>query len=101
LSSIEASEAEIVSDSDLRFAFVTQCSGRPDEIDTINCWARHQVEQSRLKWGPATHFVDALNKMREQLPVETSVADSRTVAWTTRLRGSGDPLRLVRWTDPC
>ncbi|MGH8884080.1 MAG: hypothetical protein ACRDYX_02670 [Egibacteraceae bacterium] len=59
-SSIENAEADVVSDADLRFTVINQCSGRPEEIGLIKRWARHQIEQSRFKWGPATHFVKAL-----------------------------------------
>ncbi|MGH8895594.1 MAG: hypothetical protein ACRDZ4_00905 [Egibacteraceae bacterium] len=100
--SLEATESAIVSGSDFRFTVVNQCGGRPEKIDMIKCWARHQIEQSRRKWGPATDFVKALNevglkagmtredfeamltKMGVQLP-----APPRSVADSPRIVGTG------------
>jgi hypothetical protein len=43
-SSIAATEVNVVSDADLRFTIITQCSGSDDQeqIDLIKCWAKNQ-----------------------------------------------------------
>ncbi|MGH8895596.1 MAG: hypothetical protein ACRDZ4_00915 [Egibacteraceae bacterium] len=58
-SSIAATKASVVSDSDFRLTITNQCNGRPDEIDEIERWAQDQVKRPRL----AGRFVEVLNEV--------------------------------------
>ncbi|MGH8901139.1 MAG: hypothetical protein ACRDYA_05525 [Egibacteraceae bacterium] len=65
LGSTGDSEADIVSDTDLRFTIITQCSGSDNDevMKAIKRWAKHQIEGAGSPWRPARHFAKALNKV--------------------------------------
>ncbi|MGH8884072.1 MAG: hypothetical protein ACRDYX_02630 [Egibacteraceae bacterium] len=84
---VEATEADVVSDSDFTFTISNQCSGRHDEIDDVKRWALHQVEQSMSQPRPALDFVRAL----ENVGLRAGMTRTEFEAMRERMRAQLSP----------